>query len=132
MTIKVPTKKIQCFRGVLTGFFPVNQEDEVILQWPYLAQLCITQLLTFCKRGAQDAGQFVTDRSIPEGQTLLWAWAAKPYLQCSQQCMAGSDGGGYGIERHTCICRRFYAEAWGKGRQDHAHLAETLFGAMCM
>ena len=32
MTIKAPTKKIQCFRGVLTGFFPVNQEDKVILR----------------------------------------------------------------------------------------------------
>lgn len=88
VTIKAPTKKIQCLRGVLTGFLPVNQEDEVILQWLYLIQSWITQPLTVCKRGAQDVGQLVTDRSTPEGQTLLPARAAWPYLQRSQTCTA--------------------------------------------
>ena len=124
---KAPTKKIQCFRGVLTGFFPVNQEDKVILQWRYRAQPCITQLLTFCKWGAQDTGQSITDSSIPEGQTLLGVWAAKPSLQ-----RAAGGMGGYGMERHTCVCRRSCAEAWGRGCHDHALQAETLLSIMCM
>ena len=128
MTIKAPTKKIQCLHGVLTGFLPVNQEDEVILQWLYLIQSWITQPLTICKQGAQDAGQLVTGRSTPEGQTLLPARAARPYLQWSQTCTARAGVMG---RKGTHASTADQVPGPGGGGQVHAHMVEALFGATC-